>query len=94
MPFIFFNKFETFDHVSSWVVVVSNMDCDMQQTNIGAKINHVFQFFVKYQRINWLRFYMKLTHVNITRKCVLIHFGFPRFLSEFGHFYLVKLFTP
>jgi hypothetical protein len=38
--------------------------CDMQQTKIGAKINHIFQFFVKYQRINWLGFYMKLTHVK------------------------------
>lgn len=38
--------------------------CDMQQTKIDAKINHVFKFFVKYQRINWLGFYMKLTHVK------------------------------
>jgi len=36
----------------------------MQQTKIDAKINHVLNFFVKYQRINWLGFYMKSTHVK------------------------------
>jgi hypothetical protein len=28
------------------------------------------------------------------RKCVLVHSGFHYILSEFGHFYLVKLFNP
>jgi hypothetical protein len=27
-------------------------------------------------------------------KCILVHFGFHYILSEFGHFYLVKLFNP
>ncbi len=34
-------------------------------------------------------------HFNIpTPKCVVIHFGFHQILSEFGHFYLVKLINP
>jgi len=32
--------------------------------------------------------------VTTTTKCVLVHFGFHYILSEFGHFYLVKLFNP
>jgi len=34
------------------------------------------------------------TFTNTTTKCVVIHSGFHYILSEFGHFYLVKLFNP
>jgi hypothetical protein len=27
-------------------------------------------------------------------KCVLVHYGFHYIFSEFGHFYLMKLFNP
>ncbi len=33
-------------------------------------------------------------HTHITIKCVLVHFGFHNILSEFEHFYSMKLFNP
>jgi hypothetical protein len=37
---------------------------------------------------------MRMIIDNITTKCILVHYGFHYILSEFEHFYLLKLFNP
>jgi hypothetical protein len=51
-------------------------------------LNFGLSLFVKV-KVSKLRFRFRLQGFNTTTKCVLVHY----ILSEFGHFYLVKLFN-